>query len=200
MERALSHSLASCSSSSLCRPPTSQRPRLLAPVGGLVRAPIRVQAVAGLSRGTADLLGNHSLNAPSEEELNSPVSLVHSPEEFQALMAANKDKMVVLMCKATHCRPCKLFARKYAAAAAQYSDALFTEIYGDETKATRQMMIDMKVRVTPTFAIFRGGEKVHSHGGINETNLHRYISKYLQEGEAGFGTFTEAQLGEPAQA
>lgn len=28
----------------------------------------------------------------------------------------------------------------------------------------------------------------------------QYISKYLQEGEAGFGTFTEAQLGEPAQA
>lgn len=27
--------------------------------------------------------------------------------------------------------------------------------------------------MTPTFALFRGGEKVHSHGGINETNLHR---------------------------
>ena len=36
---------------------------------------------------------------------------VHSPEEFQALMAANKDKMVVLMCKATHCRPCKVRRR-----------------------------------------------------------------------------------------
>lgn len=31
----------------------------------------------------------------------------------------------------------------------------------------------LQVKVTPTFALFRGGEKVHSHGGINETNLHR---------------------------
>lgn len=30
-----------------------------------------------------------------------------------------------------------------------------------------------KVKVTPTFIIFRNGEKVHQHGGINETNLHR---------------------------
>lgn len=111
----------------------------------------------------------------------------------------------------------------------QYSDGVFLEILGDETKATRQMMINWcvvghtrfganpsllqrcahcllllvarcrcrrlhnrlawqltpalpsaacsvcrrKVRVTPTFVIFRDGEKVHSHGGINETNLHR---------------------------
>ena len=27
--------------------------------------------------------------------------------------------------------------------------------------------------MTPTFIIFRNGEKVHQHGGINETNLHR---------------------------
>lgn len=30
-----------------------------------------------------------------------------------------------------------------------------------------------KVKVTPSFIIFRNGEKVHQHGGINETNLHR---------------------------
>ena len=30
-----------------------------------------------------------------------------------------------------------------------------------------------KVKVTPTFIIFRDGDKVHQHGGINETNLHR---------------------------
>ena len=26
---------------------------------------------------------------------------------------------------------------------------------------------------TPTFVVLRNGEKLHSHGGINETNLHR---------------------------
>jgi hypothetical protein len=38
------------------------------------------------------------------------------------------------------------------------------------------MMIDMSIKVTPTFVLFRGGAKVHSHGGINETNLHRVRS------------------------
>jgi hypothetical protein len=69
-----------------------------------------------------------------------------------------------------------MFGRKYARAAQQYTDAVFLEIFGDETKDTRQMMIDMSIKVTPTFVLFRGGEKVHSHGGINETNLHRVRS------------------------
>lgn len=39
----------------------------------------------------------------------------------------------------------QLFAKTYAAAAAQYSDAHFYEILGDESKATRAMMIENKV-------------------------------------------------------
>lgn len=66
-----------------------------------------------------------------------------------------------------------MFSRKYARAAQQYTDAVFLEIIGDETKDTRGMMIDMSIKVTPTFVLFRAGERVHSHGGINETNLHR---------------------------
>ncbi len=40
--------------------------------------------------------------------MHHPLLQVHSPDEFQAILDANKDKMVVLMCKATHCRPCKV--------------------------------------------------------------------------------------------
>ena len=38
-----------------------------------------------------------------------------------------------------------------------------------------------QVRVTPTFLIFRNGERVHSHGGVNETNLHRVRSSCCSE-------------------
>ncbi|KAL4431481.1 hypothetical protein ABPG75_006737 [Micractinium tetrahymenae] len=187
--RQLTHSLASCSG--LARPSAcssahravSARPRLA----------LRLQAVQSLSRGNAAAAASSLLDAPSAEELAAPVTTVHSPEEFQAILDANKDKMVMLMCKATHCRPCKLFAKKYAMAALLYSDGVFAQIMGDESKANRSMMIENKVKVTPTFIIYRGGEKVHSHGGINETNLHRYISKYLQPGEAGYGTFVEPE-------
>ena len=36
-------------------------------------------------------------------------------------------------------------------------------------------MISMAVKVTPTFVLYRGGERVHSHGGVNEGNLHKAI-------------------------
>ena len=36
---------------------------------------------------------------------------VHSPAELEAVVAANKDKLVVLMCKAKGCRPCKVRVR-----------------------------------------------------------------------------------------
>jgi hypothetical protein len=78
-----------------------------------------------------------------------------------------------------------MFGRKYARAAQQYTDAVFLEIFGDETKDTRQMMIDMSIKVTPTFVLFRGCEKVHSHGGINETNLHRVSCEAREAGVRG---------------
>lgn len=79
MARTLSHSLASCSVSSSYRPPLSGGRRLLTSIGApLARQAVRVEAVAGLSRGldSAGSLMGHGLNAPSAEELNSPVALV----------------------------------------------------------------------------------------------------------------------------
>jgi hypothetical protein len=40
------------------------------------------------------------------------VYTVHSPEELEAFNASYPG-LVVLMCKASHCRPCKFFAKKY---------------------------------------------------------------------------------------
>ena len=189
------------------------------------------------------------------------------------------NKLVVLMCKAKCCRPCKMFARKYSKIADYYSDALFFDIYGDESKETRQvggccwlrlllggwgggwscggwgvwpggcgvrcglsgevvggvdrrdtialapaleaglahaappphptksrasdmrtlphapplqMMIRTGVKVTPFFALYRNGERVHGHGGVNEANLHKAIQANLLTGEAGFGSYTVA--------
>ena len=53
---------------------------------------------------------------------------------------------------------------------------------------------------TPTFVLFRGGERVHSHGGINETNLHKYITAHLAEGEEGYGSFVDPDAAAAAAA
>lgn len=39
----------------------------------------------------------------------------------------------------------------------------------------QKLMISMKVKVTPTFVLYRGTEQVHSHGGVNENNFHKAI-------------------------
>lgn len=82
----------------------------------------------------------HHTSCPASPSWAIPLLLlqVHSPAEFDNIIQTNRDKLVVLMCKAKCCRPCKMFTRKYKLIADHYSDALFYEIYGDESKDTRQ--------------------------------------------------------------
>ncbi len=40
------------------------------------------------------------------------------------------------------------------------------------------MMIDMAVKVTPTFHMFKGGRLIHMHTGISEDNLKNAVSSY----------------------
>jgi hypothetical protein len=55
----------------------------------------------------------------------------------------------------------------------------------------QRMMMELQVKVTPTFMLFRGrteaGEpaRVHSLTGINEANLRRAVLDHLEPGEAG---------------
>lgn len=76
MERALSHSLASCSG--LARPARSLQRLAAAPAAvRRPRAAAPPRAVAGLSR--ESLMQQPNLNAPSDEELASPVVAVSNP-------------------------------------------------------------------------------------------------------------------------
>ena len=62
---------------------------------------------------------------------------LHSSQEFQDVIEQNPGRLVVLMCKAQGCRPCKMFTRKFQRMSEQYQDAIFLDIMGDETKDTR---------------------------------------------------------------
>ncbi|GAB4816320.1 hypothetical protein N2152v2_003366 [Parachlorella kessleri] len=193
MEARLRSHVLSLPSSSCCLR-LSFRDRALAAPRPLRRHAIHRVPAAGLSLPlpqptsfAAQSVGQ-ILPGPSREgEEVLRVSTVHSPAELEAVVAANMDKLVVLMCKAKGCRPCKLFARKYARAADMYRDTVFLELFGDESKDTRALMVKMGIKVTPTFVLYRDGEKVHSHGGVNERNLHRAIQAHLLESEAGYG-------------
>ncbi|CAK0787660.1 hypothetical protein CVIRNUC_010882 [Coccomyxa viridis] len=115
------------------------------------------------------------------------VQQVHSPAELKGELLRADDNIVVLMCKATSCRPCKMFSRKYQRIAADYGakGALFLEILGDETSETRRLMIEMSIRVTPTFCIFHHKEVIRTVTGISEDNLKAAIAEELDNVKAG---------------
>lgn len=119
------------------------------------------------------------------------VTTIHSPEELDAQLKDHATQLVVLMCKAKGCRPCKAFGRKYSRFAQQFNDTIFLEIFGDESTDTRKLMIDMQIKSTPTFRYYRNGEVLGSHTGISEEKLRAAVLANLKEGEAGFGDSAE---------
>mmetsp|Transcript_748 Transcript_748/g.2282 ORF Transcript_748/g.2282 Transcript_748/m.2282 type:complete len:260 (-) Transcript_748:789-1568(-) len=104
---------------------------------------------------------------------------IHTPEELKEQLEIHGHDLVVLMCKAHSCRPCKMFMRKYQRIAQQYRDrnVTFLEIFGDDSKETRQLMISMSIRVTPNFRLYRDGQLVHQLTGVNETNLRNAVEE-----------------------
>jgi hypothetical protein len=96
-----------------------------------------------------------ALPAP-ERYVPGAVLEINGPAEYAAVRAASPGRLVVLIAKARSCRPCKAFSRKFAALAAKFPEVAFLEIYGDDSRETRQMMISLAVRVTPTFRLTRG--------------------------------------------
>lgn len=111
---------------------------------------------------------------------------IASAEAFREVQEANPSKLVILMCKATGCRPCKQFRPKYVRLADHYRDAVFCEIIGDRNDSTRSLMRDLKIRATPTFVFFRNGEEVHSHSGINPQKMIDALKVAVLPEEAGF--------------
>lgn len=113
------------------------------------------------------------------------VRSVESGEDFQRVLQEQRG-LVVLMCKAKGCRPCKQFGRKYEKLAGHFVDATFCDVFGDRNESTRGMMRSMKIRATPTFVFFRGGEVVHQHSGVNPQKMLDALKVAVQPGEAGY--------------
>lgn len=106
------------------------------------------------------------------------VSSLHSSQEFQDVIEQNPGRLIVMMCKAQGCRPCKMFGRKFQRLAEQFGDAIFLDIMGDETNDTRRLMMKLDVRATPTFFLYRDKRLGQTLTGINENNLRNAITDF----------------------
>lgn len=143
----------------------------LSPKYSLSSMSSRVQSAAAHELEASNTIGMPSASSTSEFTVD-----IASEEQFQSLVAESGDSLVVLMCKAKGCRPCKQFARKFSKLAEHFSDCTFAEVIGDRNDSTRGMMRSMKIRATPTFVFFRSGTKVHEHSGINAQKVCCYGS------------------------
>lgn len=83
---------------------------------------------------------------------------------------------VILMASLTWCRPCRALARPLATLASAYPTATFLKLYGNTDDNTKRLFRDvLKVRSTPTFFVYRGGELVHTHTGARKDKLEHAV-------------------------
>ncbi|KAA6418097.1 MAG: thioredoxin [Trebouxia sp. A1-2] len=161
----------------------SSRPCRLSPVQGSCRSTVKTQSapIANTSalQSSRDSIITFSSPAAAESTAAPPsVSSLHSSQEFQDVIEQNPGSLIVLMCKAQGCRPCKMFGRKFQRLAEQFEDAIFLDIMGDETNDTRRLMMKLDVRATPTFFLYRDRRLGQTLTGINENNLRNAITDF----------------------
>ncbi|KAG2453762.1 hypothetical protein HYH02_001973 [Chlamydomonas schloesseri] len=110
---------------------------------------------------------------------------IYTPEEVEAILNANKEKLVIVMCKASHCKPCKAFMPKYQRMAEILTDSLLLELTGDQSPETKKLMVSWGIKSTPTFRMYRNGEVVASATGARENKVLPVLIEALKDGEKG---------------
>lgn len=161
----------------------SSRPCRLSLSQGSCRSTLKTQSapVANIYalQSSRDNIISFAAPAAAESTAAPPsVSSLHSSQEFQDVIEQNPGRLIVMMCKAQGCRPCKMFGRKFQRLAEQFGDAIFLDIMGDETNDTRRLMMKLDVRATPTFFLYRDKRLGQTLTGINENNLRNAITDF----------------------
>jgi len=117
------------------------------------------------------------------EPVGGLVSIIFTEAELEEVLAKNPDKLAVMFCGLTWCRPCKGVARSYEKLAELYSDAVFLKLYGNANLGCKQLFKHFKVRSTPSFLFFRNGSLVGSCTGANKERLETHLRQYLDDEE-----------------
>ena len=73
----------------------------------------------------------------------------------------------------------------YHELAERFADSVLLDVVGDESPLTKKMMVEWKVKVTPTFRIYRGAELLENVTGTGEGRLLKSLLPQLKPGEGG---------------
>jgi Ca2+-binding EF-hand superfamily protein/thiol-disulfide isomerase/thioredoxin len=114
------------------------------------------------------------------------VHIVSSAEDFCKIIHEEKDRVIVLFASLTWCRPCKKVQPQYEKICAQYKDALFLKVCGNENESTKFLFKEeLKVRVTPSFFIFKNKKLLDSCTGASATKVEMMLRKTLEQENNG---------------
>jgi Ca2+-binding EF-hand superfamily protein/thiol-disulfide isomerase/thioredoxin len=106
------------------------------------------------------------------------VTLIFSEEEFDAVLAAHPDKLIVVMASVTWCRPCRSFQEIYEKAAKHYNDAIFLKFFGNSNESTKTLFKErLKCRTTPSFLFFKNGQIVERCTGAVASRMDDHLRR-----------------------
>ncbi|KAK3281729.1 hypothetical protein CYMTET_10499 [Cymbomonas tetramitiformis] len=112
------------------------------------------------------------------------VKQISSAKEFDEIIEAHSERLVILDCSMTWCGPCKVLLPKFKLYAENYNDAIFLHMNGDENDSCSELFSRLQVGKVPSIHMFRDKELVSRHEGIDGKMLRTVILSQLKEGEA----------------
>lgn len=131
------------------------------------------------------------------------VSVIFSAEELEEALqkSAAAGGVVCLMCGLSWCRPCKGVAPAFAKLAERYARSGLTclKLYGNANDRTKAVFKKLKIRSTPAFVFFRGGEVAGACTGANKARLESAVREALG-GEAALAGAVERLYDPPTPA
>mmetsp|Transcript_29131 Transcript_29131/g.45272 ORF Transcript_29131/g.45272 Transcript_29131/m.45272 type:complete len:106 (+) Transcript_29131:112-429(+) len=103
------------------------------------------------------------------------VKYVESLDEFNALVAASTEKLLVVDFTASWCGPCQMIAPTFEKMAKEHTDVTFIKVDVDEAE---EIAAQAGVRAMPTFMFYKDGKKVADFAGANVSLLKDHVIKY----------------------
>ena len=103
---------------------------------------------------------------------------LETKDEFDEIIAENKDKLVVIDFYAAWCGPCKMIGPKFEKMEADYPNAVFVKIDVDNNEETAE---ECEVEAMPCFQLYKDGVKVDEMTGANADALQKKIDTHYEE-------------------
>ncbi|XP_014785770.1 thioredoxin 1 [Octopus bimaculoides] len=100
---------------------------------------------------------------------------ITSLEQFNELLAENKDKLIIIDFFAQWCGPCKMIAPKLLAMEKDHDTVLFCKVDVDEAPDVAE---DQCISAMPTFRFYKGGDKVDEVIGASEEKIKATLEKH----------------------